>query len=88
MADAVEKARLLSILEGHGQSFLKSFAPTGNQSKKRTLDTPHHEGANKKAKKEVVSDEGEDEEEWFGIGTGTPSEDDSDEDGEDVGSGA
>lgn len=86
MADAAEKARLLSIMEGHGRSFLNSFAPAGNHSQKRTLDTLH-EGVNKKVKKEMKLDEDEDEEEWFGIGKESSSNDNSDGSGEEGSSG-
>lgn len=86
MSDAAEKARLLSILESHGQSFLNSFVSTGNDSKKRKSETIHD--TRKKCKKDVTpeedkdeADEGEDnDEEWFGINEETTDASEDDED--------
>lgn len=80
MADAEEKARLLSILEGHGQSFLSSFGIIDDSSKKRRVDgDAQQDMSRKKLRKNEVSDDNEEEEEWFGIGKEAPSEDDSEE---------
>ncbi|KAF8192509.1 hypothetical protein BJ912DRAFT_962209 [Pholiota molesta] len=76
MADAEEKDRLLSILQGHGQSFLSSFGVIDDSSKKEK----------KKSRKNEVSDDNEEEEEWFGIGKEAPSDDDSEEEEEETGS--
>lgn len=72
MTDAEENARLLSILEGHGQSFLASFETPilCASSKKRKA---HHAkiASNKKTKHadtEESENEDDEEEEWLGIG--------------------
>ncbi|KAF8974230.1 hypothetical protein BDZ97DRAFT_1899971 [Flammula alnicola] len=79
MADAEEKARLLSILESHGQSFLSSFPILGNDSRKRKSNTGVALSS-KKARREEVSDNEQEEEEWFGIGKNLPSDQDSEDD--------
>jgi hypothetical protein len=92
MADAKEQARLLRILEGHGQSFLASFETStpGDSSKKRKVDKVDII-SNKKLKQAYIEeseDEGDEEEgEWRGIGHDRDDSDScsggSDEEGED-----
>ncbi|KAH9482920.1 hypothetical protein JR316_0005020 [Psilocybe cubensis] len=78
MADP-EKARLLSLLEDHGRSFLSSFASTSGQTKKRKHppNTQPEQPADKIAK--VHEDEAE---EWFGIAQESLSNAYSEESGE------
>lgn len=62
-----EKARLLHVLEGHGQSFLNSFAlPTnGKDSSKRKNE--EYSSSNYKRLRRTHFSEEEEEEEWHGI---------------------
>ena len=85
MADAEDRARLLRILEGHGQSFLASFeVPNlGESSKKRKADKV--DITSNKRSKEAVHEEpeddgGEEEEVWLGIGHDREEDDSCSED--------
>lgn len=77
MADMEEKARLLRILQGHGQSFLASFETPmpGESSKKRKAGQGEAISSkrSKRADIEELTNEGaeegdEEEEEWLGSG--------------------
>lgn len=73
MADLEEQARLLRILEGHGQSFLASFeAPTRVEGSKKRKADKVDASSNKKSKhintEESDDESDEEEEEWLGIG--------------------
>jgi hypothetical protein len=75
MSEQNENARLLKILEDHGQSFLDSFSAI-DYGKKKRKNSPN-EPTTPEKKRKVENTSSDEQEEWFGINNILASEHDS-----------